>query len=324
MPDQTILIIGEIIIDTHLDIIDKNGPLVRLGGIFHAARAFSSFDINFVLAYYAPEYLDEDINFWACRLNTKGCYKLGNINKAPNVMLIQKSKEAGDLEYYNILKDQAEYNNEKSINEIIQLVEPSDILIFPGRYDNNYILSNLNNYEGRIHIDFHYDSINILNNIKREIETIILSTSSTFFIEICNGDLNGILKYYNNYSINRFLVKENRGGSYSYYTKNKLLFESPSFYVPTMHSVGVGDVYNSFFISSLYDYDPIKKMRLSAICAAKYAETMDFNKFKFNIQLVLKNINTFDSLQGIRLSWQDRSKYLYGCSRFSGSRYNIT
>ena len=96
MPEQVVLIIGEVFIDTHLDIIDVNGPLVRLGGIFHSARAFASLNLNYALAYYAPAYLDPDINEWSLYLNTKGCYKLGNINGAPNVMLINESKEAGE------------------------------------------------------------------------------------------------------------------------------------------------------------------------------------------------------------------------------------
>jgi hypothetical protein len=52
MHRQKILIIGEVFIDTHLDIIDENGPLVRLGGIFHSARAFSAMNIDYVLVYF--------------------------------------------------------------------------------------------------------------------------------------------------------------------------------------------------------------------------------------------------------------------------------
>ena len=115
MPKQTVLVIGEVFIDTHLDISTENGPLVRLGGVFHSARAFASLGLNYALAYYAPAYLDDDINEWSLYLNTKGCYKLGNINKAPNIMLVNESKEAGDQGYYNIIKDQAEYVDLESI-----------------------------------------------------------------------------------------------------------------------------------------------------------------------------------------------------------------
>ena len=155
MPKQTVLVIGEVFIDTHLDIITENGPLVRLGGVFHSARAFASLGLNYALAYYAPAYLDDDINEWALYLNTKGCYKLGNINKAPNVMLVNESKEAGDQGYYNIIKDQAEYVDLESIREIVDIINPTDILLFPGRYDTSKVMWDLHDFPGRIHIDFH-------------------------------------------------------------------------------------------------------------------------------------------------------------------------
>jgi nucleoside 2-deoxyribosyltransferase len=308
MHEQTILIIGEVFVDTHLDIIGKNGPLSRLGGIFHSARAFSSLGLNYTMAYFAPTYLDDDINYWSCFLKTKGCFKLGNINKAPNAMLINESKEAGEQGYHNILKDQAEYINEINIIDIIQIVKPTDILIFPGRYDNGLIMNCLNDFEGKVHIDFHYDSANILTNVKREIETIILSTSSFFFKKVCNGRLDDIIEYFSKYTINYFLVKENRGGSYCHSIIEQKTVEAASYYVPTMHSVGVGDVYNSIFISVLFKDNLSKRMRLAALCAAKYAETMDYDKFNANVQSIIKNIDEYNELNGIRLSWQSRGK----------------
>ncbi len=308
MHEQTVLIIGEVFIDTHLDIIDENGPLVRLGGIFHSARAFSSLGLNYALAYYAPDYLDEDINYWSLYLNTKGCHKLGNINRAPNVMLVNESKEAGDQGYYNIIKDQAEYVDIDDIENIINIVNPTDIMLFPGRYDSTKVLKGLCSFDGRVHIDFHYDSENILNNINRKIETVILSTSSTFYKECCNGDLNCLIDYFHDHSVTQFLVKENRGGSFCYLLAEKAVYESASYYVPTMHSVGVGDVYNSIFISSLFRDDLAKKMRLAALCAAKYAETMSYEKYQENAQLVYENIDELSGLVGIRLPWKDRKK----------------
>lgn len=308
MHEQTVLIIGEVFIDTHLDIIDENGPLVRLGGIFHSARAFSSLGVNYALAYYAPDYLDEDINYWSLYLNTIGCHKLGSINKAPNVMLVNESKEAGDQGYYNILKDQAEYLDIDDINNIISIVNPTDILIFPGRYDNAKIIKSLQSFEGKVHIDFHYDSESILDNINRRIETIIFSTSSDFYKQCCNADLDGLIEYFHEYPVNKFLVKENRGGSFCYLTAEKVVYESASYYVPTMHSVGVGDVYNSIFVSSLFGNDLVKRMKLAALCAAKYAETMSYKKYQENARLVYDNINELGDLVGIRLPWKDRKK----------------
>lgn len=306
MPEQTVLVIGEVFIDTHLDIIDKNGPLVRLGGIFHSARAFASLNMNYALAYYAPTYLDYDINEWSLYLNTRGCYKLGNIDKAPNVMLVNESKEAGDQGYYNILKDQAEYTNLESIREIIDIVNPTDILFFPGRYDTFKIMQEIEDFTGKVHIDFHYDIDRVFDGIDRKIESIILSTSSDFYKTACSGTLDGLLDFFKLKEIGKFLVKENRGGSFCYLPATGEQYESASYYVPTMHSVGVGDVYNSIFISTLFETDTAKRMRLAALCAAKYAETMSYEKFSENVQLVYENIDEFSELTGIRLPWEDR------------------
>lgn len=308
MHKQTVLIVGEVFIDTHLDIIDRNGPLVRLGGIFHAARAFSALGIDFALAYYAPDYLEDDINEWALRLGTKGCFKIGSINKAPNIMLINESKEAGDKGYYNILKDQAEYLISDDLGRIVNIINLTDMLIYPGRYNISNHLKTINGFKGKVHIDFHYDFETILQSINRDIETAILSTSSSIFKDCRNGCIENILEYFKGYSVNKFLIKENRGGSFCYVPANKISFESESYYVPTMHSVGVGDVYNSVFISTLYGTDTTKKMRLAALCAAKYAETMSYDKFRQNAKLMIDYGDELCELVGVRLPWAERKE----------------
>ena len=74
-----------------------------------------------------------------------------------------------------------------------------------------------------------------------------------------------------------------------------------------MHSVGVGDVYNAIFISTIFS-DVTRRMRFAALCAAKYAETMSYKKFKENVQLVFKSNDELNELVGIRLPWDERKK----------------
>lgn len=312
MHRRTVLIIGEICIDTHLDIIDVNGPLVRLGGIFHSARACSALGIEYVLAYYAPDYLEDDINYFSCVLKTKGCYRIGTVNNAPNVMLINESREAGDQGYYNIIKDQALFTEIGNIKEVVDAVKPTDILIYPGRYNTQKVLNDLIGFNGRIHIDFHYDSEDILRITAAKITTIILSTSSSVFKNECNGKTKDLISYFEGHNAEYLLVKENRGGAYCYSFAENRFYESSAYYVPTMHSVGVGDVYNAVFISDLFENDVEKKMRLASLSAAKYAETMCYERFETNVQLVLKNIDEMITLEGVRLSWEERqSKNIY-------------
>lgn len=309
MCEKTVLVIGEVFVDTHIDEYDENAdPLVRLGGIFHSARAYSSIGTKYALAYYAPKYLEDDINKYSCVLNTDGCYELGFIDKSPNIMIVRESKEISNQGYANPLRKQAVFNSENSMNilDIVEIVKPTDILIYPGRYNTSNMLRELKDYKGKIHIDFHYDAETLLDDFSGEIETLIISTSSNFFKNECKASLDGTLSFFEKKSINKFLVKENRGGSYLYSVIDAKRFDVPSYIVPTAHSVGVGDVYNSFIVSDFFTDDILKKMKLASLCASKYAETFDFESFKENVQNILEHIDEMITLKGIRLPWEDR------------------
>ena len=60
MHNRKILIIGEVYVDQHLDIIENGYSTSRLGGIFHAARSCDALNIEYALAYYAPDYPLQD------------------------------------------------------------------------------------------------------------------------------------------------------------------------------------------------------------------------------------------------------------------------
>ena len=109
MHKRKILIIGEVYVDQHLDIIENGYSTSRLGGIFHAARSCDALNMEYALAYYAPNYLVKDIEkFGIDVLRASNVYCLGNVDKAPNVMLIGQSDESGNQLYENILCRQAE------------------------------------------------------------------------------------------------------------------------------------------------------------------------------------------------------------------------
>ena len=310
MCKKNFLIIGEVFTDTHLNLTDTEKTILRIGGIFHSARAFSALNADFSIAYYAPSYLEEDINNVTSKLNGK-CYKLGTINKCPNVMIITESKEIGDQGYYNVLNAQAKYEDSNDILDIVKLVNPTDILINPGRYNTSFILNKLQNLNIKIHIDMHYDSDSLLNQYSGEIETIILSTSSDLFKKNCKGTQNGVIEYFKNYNIKNILIKENRGGSYCYNVKSGSITEAYSYPTKIIHSVGVGDVYNSVFILNKYN-DLNNNMTLASLIASQYASTMDFDMFKTRVSDILENYKKYSQLKGIRLSWEDRKNtYIY-------------
>lgn len=165
----------------------------------------------------------------------------------------------------------------------------------------------LRDYKGRIHIDFHYDSENIEADTTPALSTIILSTSSMVFKILCNGNVRDLIRFFKPYNADFILLKENRGGASCYSFPEDKFYESPAYYVPTMHSVGVGDVYNAIFISKLINRDPEKNMRMASQCAARYAETMLYEKFQSNVQAVLGNLEQMINLEGVRLSWEERN-----------------
>ena len=147
MCKRKILIIGEVFTDTHLNIIEPQNTIFRLGGIFHSARSFSALNEDYAIAYYAPSYLEKDINYFTLKLNGLGCYKLGEIDKCPNVIIVSESKEIGDQGYCNVLSEQATYTETDDIINIVNIVKPTDILINPGRYNTrNTIIMHINMY----------------------------------------------------------------------------------------------------------------------------------------------------------------------------------
>ena len=300
---QKVLVIGEVFVDFYFDSTPQK--TVRLGGIFHAARALSSLEIEFALAYYSPTYLDEEIQKWAKFLNAKESFKLGNIKHAPNVMLISNSKEDASQAYENVLCEQAVFSEDGDVNEIVKSFNPSDIIIFPGRYNTKSILDKLKNYSGKIHMDIGYDSEDIIGAIDNEIDCLFISTSSNLFEKYKNKSPSVFLKNLKIMQCNYFIVKENRGGSYCYDVKNDKTYEAGAFLFDIVHSVGVGDVYDCFFIARC---ELIGKRRVvfSSFCAAYYASTLLFNDFKANIN-VIKNDSEICSFIGKRLSWFDRS-----------------
>ena len=76
MHNRKILIIGEVYVDQHLDIIENGYSTSRLGGIFHAARSCDALNIEYALAYYAPDYLVKDVEKFGIDVLAKRLYIL--------------------------------------------------------------------------------------------------------------------------------------------------------------------------------------------------------------------------------------------------------
>ena len=311
MHKRIILIIGEVYVDQHLDIIENGYSTSRLGGIFHAARSCDALNMEYALAYYAPNYLVKDIEkFGIDVLRASNVYCLGNVDKAPNVMLIGQSDESGNQLYENILCRQAEYISILPLMQVLDDFTPTDIIIFPGRYGNARILSELSDYEGKIYIDMNYDCDDILDLNSIKIQTVFLSTSSTsyekFFKETSYDNL---ITYFRKKNVSQLLIKENRGGSWLYDFSGKTSYEAPAHIGTTIHSVGVGDVYDIAFMSEILGSNIADNMAFAAWVSSLYAKTIQQEIFKENTELIVQNIQEFTDMEGIRVLWNERVNY---------------
>ena len=108
----------------------------------------------------------------------------------------------------SILGRQAEYVSMLPFMQVLDDFDPTDIIIFPGRYGNAGILSNLSNYEGKIHIDMNYDCDDILDLDTIKIQTVFLSTSSTSFEEFFKEiSYDNLIKYFDKKNVSQLLIK---------------------------------------------------------------------------------------------------------------------
>ncbi|AXN41032.1 7-cyano-7-deazaguanine synthase [Peribacillus butanolivorans] len=305
-PQKRFLIIGEVFTDVHLDISES--PL-RLGGIFHSARAFSAINCDYALAAIAPKYLFKVIGKFGNELNAQQTVFVGEINGAPNVMNIQESAENGNQGYNDILRGEAEVTvNHQQLNQIIEEYNPTDILIYPGKYSIEDMFPELRNFNGNLHIDVQYgiDSLERMISHNLKFSTIILSTSSTLFeqnyFSVTNLVSSSLVA-----NANSFLLKENRGGSTYYNTTNQTWNEAPAFKTETVHSVGVGDCFNAVFLSLQSQRTNGSALKIASYIAMIYASTFVFEEFKDLISNL--DFNDIDNLPAKRLSWGEREKH---------------
>ena len=312
MQTKKVLIIGEVFVDHHLDIKDGDVPVSRLGGIFHAARACAALNVDYALAYYAPRYLEKSVNdFGKGELNAKDLCLLGVIDNSPNVMLITNSDESGDQLYDNILCRQAVFFNKESVSDVINRFSPTDIVIFPGRYGNSDILSEINCFKINLHIDMNYDSKDIYDITDFHAKTIILSTSTIIFKHFFEkNSYSDLVDFFKNKNVSTLLIKENRGGSWIYDFCKDRSYEAPAIFMNRIvHSVGVGDVYDISYLFGMNDSETImNRMKFASWVSVLYAKTLDYNSFQNNIKPILSR-SYFLQLDGIRISWFERKKY---------------
>lgn len=303
-----VCIVGDILIDITLK-TDKNPLKMRLGGIVHAARGLWAMGVEYSIGYFAPSYMDKHITKFLSQLGCSEIIKIGNVENCPYTMIIEEVKEIGDQGYEFILRDDIEINyNDIELQKLNQF---DDIFLISGNYEYSKVASNIPHSCKK-----HYDIANNVDNLSflldgQKLETIFISTSSPLFkasYEVENFNIESFFTQFEELT-EKIILKENRGGSRAYDFEKKQLKSIPAQTQKVMHSVGVGDVYDSCYIA-LYRHNNFEEtLNYSSWIATEYAKTTFPDDFKKMVLRVLKtNASEMTLLGGCLLPWEIRTK----------------
>jgi Nucleoside 2-deoxyribosyltransferase len=274
--------------------------ILNIGGIFHAARGFKANNIDFSLNFIAPSYLVDHISKNAEEMGCKSLRQIGLVRERPNVMIIQHPEEAKDQGYEFLLNDSTKIDILLDCGKdilpsdecliFVTCKELADIAVLLGKVCNVSIdISKLSL------IDFLIESDTKFN-------TIFVSTSSEITKKFPKEeDLINYLK-----PISSTLVyKQNRGGTC-------IIFKGNAYRIPayltdeSIHSVGVGDVYDACFISYIANDSVENAGRMASIISRAYSETYNFSIFESKVREFFENRQMYLNLDGVLVPWDLR------------------
>lgn len=298
------LVVGEISVDFTITNPGLDNKL-RLGGIAHAARGFWAHDVPFAAAIIVPEYLEETAPRYLASFGCVDCRVIGRVRGAPNVTVIMDATEVAEQGYDTLLRD------EKSVE-----LTPSpfhadaydDILIFPGDYDLAAVCAMLP-AQARLHIDAAYnvDDPGLLRALPQRIQTILMSTSSPFFLRLADQSLAGVAAAFAPCGAAATILKENRGGARV--AAGSSVIPLPAQLGTTVNSVGVGDVFAAAWVVAASA--PLLEAGWRAtMAAAAYSQTTFPDTFKTYVQQSRAlAVEDLVELGGTALAWEVRHSH---------------
>lgn len=295
--------------DAVVDVMMGEPVKMRLGGVFHPARALWATEVAFELLYVAPEYLDSNVETYAESLGAGAVRRIGRVVGAPNVVIVKEPTEAGPQGYEMLMRDsyRCELLTADAISDLVS-PETTDILILTGSYPLGPVLDALALTSCRLHIDIanNLTDLSALQRLGRPVDTLITSTSSPLFQGPFDGDVGAMREAALNVAA-RFLFKENRGGSRLFTGRDDDPNHVGAQLRPVVHSVGVGDCFDAVFTGLESDGDVGHALRIASWTAAEYAATTFVDDFKMNVQRTLAlPPEELEGYPGVSLSWEDR------------------
>lgn len=302
------LIIGQVMVDV---LHPASRPVVRMGGILHAARGFAAMEQEVTIAYVAPAYLEKQLKQHIDDLPYTTAVKIGNIEGTPNVVLVGEATEAGNQGYEYILEHDRSIDLDEARLKAL-LIERSftDVLIFPDSDELNPIFRLLNKYTIEVHVDANFKGSipKMVRALGRPLKTLMASTSSLLFSQKFAGKIEAMRQFALHHA-ETFVFKENRGGSRLWTQKVAAPLHAPAFVGETAHSVGVGDCFDAVYLST-FESPPALRLRMASLAAQHYAMTLTTPDFFKNMKrLNGVPVEMLSGLQGISLPWEIRSQF---------------
>lgn len=301
-PSTQIVVIGEVFVDVAVE-----AQLVRLGGIFHAARALDASKVPYSLAYIAPEYLSTAILDYAQKLGAQEAVGIGTTVGGPAVLLAYDLTEAGQRSNYELLRDSKTSTFDPStLGNLLSKFRPTDILIFPGRYPVEEIVRLSHASGARVHIDAQYDAdpVALAAAVRAPFHTVFFSKSAQVPARQIDRWSTDLLSR----TANVVVWKENRGGSRAIMADNRTI-AAPAFPTRTVHSIGVGDCFDCIWIAGHESENSVERLTRASYYASLYASTLHHEEFCREVQGAASMDAMILSARGVRIPWETRQKY---------------
>ncbi|NWA81242.1 nucleoside 2-deoxyribosyltransferase [Pseudomonas sp. D2002] len=303
---ERVLVVGELVVDYTLG---QHGSMckLRLGGVAHAARGLWAAGVEYSVAVFCPQYLVDEATDYLAQLE---CYEfiwLGDVVGAPNVIVIGDVTEVAHQGYEDLMR---ETKRLKLRDPLPSLEAYQKVVVFPGKFSIE-ALAQAFSKDARFSFDVAYDleDLSSLEAFRGRLQAIIISTSSSLFMNLGHEDLDGMLAAVRTLSPEVFLLKENRGGSRLFDLRKGTVLQIPATLGRTINSVGVGDVYSSVMVAHS------QKGWLEAAwrgcqAATIYSQSTFPDDIKREVQRGFRlPLSTLQGLGGTSLPWHDRQKY---------------
>lgn len=280
---------------------------LRLGGVGHAARGLWAAELEYSVAAFCPQYLVDEAKCYLAAFGCKEFIWLGNVVGAPNVILIGDVTEVSHQGYEDLMRD----------TKVVGFHDPlprldgyTKVVVFPGRFDIS-VLATAFSADARLSFDIAYDleDVSSLEAFRERVQAIMISTSSSLFMELGKGDINRLIDVIKTLSPEVFLLKENRGGSRLFDLRNNAVEEIPAVLGQTVNSVGVGDVFSSVMVGLSYK-GWIEAAWRGCQAATAYSQSTFPDDIKRDVQRgFLVPLEGLQGLGGTKLPWHDRQGY---------------